>query len=378
MTVIPSRILVIKLADIGDAVLALPAIQAIRAGYPNAEIDVLTTAAGANVFELSPAVDRVLTLAKQRFDHISGLISFRGIAELVGLTARLRRGRYEAVFMLHHLTTSFGARKFRALARATAAPIVVGLDNGRGAFLTHAAMDYGFGALPEWRYALSVVESFTGHARSSRPNIVVPESAGESARRILERSLGDASRYAVIHAEVGDFSTARAWRDDYFAEVARHLISTHDLPVLLVGTERDRAGHETLASLHRVHDLVGETTFPELCDIVRNADLVVGCDSSVAHLAGAFDRPSITLFGPSNVAAWKPFGSVSKTITDRSKVDARSIACHLDMPCSPCLYTGYRLGRPQGCRSRACMMNMQPWEVIRMVDSVLAVAEPSP
>ncbi|MEX2425725.1 MAG: hypothetical protein WD401_03085, partial [Thermomicrobiaceae bacterium] len=150
MSGVMGRFLVVKLADIGDAVLALPSLQSLRAAFPDSHIDVLTTEAGANVFRMSDSVDGVITLAKQRFDHVRGLVSFGGLVELATLTYRLRSRRYDTVLLLHHLTTAFGARKFRALARATGAGNIAGLDNGRGEFLTHRAPDYGFGATPEW------------------------------------------------------------------------------------------------------------------------------------------------------------------------------------------------------------------------------------
>lgn len=365
------RILVVKLADIGDAVLSLPAVQALRAACPDAQLDVLTTEAGANVFNMSPAIDSVITLQKQKFDQIRGLISFSGARELIKLAVHLRTRRYHAVVVLHHLTTSFGARKFSALARATAAPVVAGLNNGRGQFLTHRATDYGFGAKTEWQYALDVIESLGFDASESRPSINVPDTARHSARSLLRRTTGDSPGYAVIHPEVGAFSPARAWRDDHFADICRDLIDRHGLPVLVVGVEHDRPGRNTLATIPGVYDLVEQTSFPELCQIVRDARLVIGCDSSVCHLAGAFNRPTIAIFGPSNIQAWKPFGSRTANTGDTDAADSRIIALHRDLPCSPCIYTGFRLGRPEGCRSRRCMMDLDPEPVKSLAQSLL-------
>lgn len=366
------RILVVKLADIGDAVLSLPAIQAIRANRPDARIDVLTTDAGANVFQLSPAVDQIMTLAKQQFDHIRGLVSFTGALDLIRLTRRLRAGRYDAVIVLHHLTTAFGTRKFQALSRVAAAPVIAGLDNGRGRFLTHRAIDYGFGAEPEWRYGLDVCESIGLPVEVSRPELEISERDRRSADRLVDKSLGDPEkRFAVIHTEVGEFSPARAWRDDSFAAVARYLRTREAMPVILVGVDRHRPGLREISEIEGVHNLVSATSFPELCRIVDRASLVIGCDSSVAHLAGAFDRPSITLFGPSNIDAWRPFGAQRVRAGQEAPAAGKSIALHRDMPCAPCIYTGFRLGRPQGCRSRDCMMQLDPDDVIGLASTLL-------
>jgi ADP-heptose:LPS heptosyltransferase len=357
------RILVVKLADIGDAVLALPAIQALRAGNPSGQLDVLTTNAGANVFERSPSVDEVITLDKQRFDHVKGLISPAGLLDLASLSARLRRKRYDMVFLLHHLTTNFGTRKFHALCRVTGAPVIAGLDNGRGTFLTHRATDFGFGARPEWQYGLDIVHASGIDAKATRPEITISDAGRTSAAQLLNRhAVG--KRYAVIHTEVGEFSPARAWPIEYFAEVTRALIEDPEISVIIVGVLANRPELEPVRHMERVFDLSGQTSFDELCAVIEGAELVIGADSSVAHIAGAFDRPTIAIFGPSNIDAWKPFGATTLTTGGTPEIEIGNIvAIHTNLPCSPCLYTGFRLGRPQGCRSRICMTGLLPEQV---------------
>ncbi len=363
-------ILVVKLADIGDAVLSLPAIQAIRSAYPANRIDVLTTSVGAHVYRLSPAVDQVITLEKHRFDRVRGLFSPRGALELGRLSVRLRTAGYGAVILLHHLTTSFGALKFRELARVTGAPVRVGLDNGRGSFLTHRAIDYGFGALPEWQYGLRVVEEIGAASTGEPPVLDIPSGSAAAAERLLDTS-GVENGYAVLHTEVGEFSPARSWHHDRFAEVAHTIVEQAGRSVLLVGTERDSISGSPLMNVSGVVNLLGMTDFAELCAIVAGADLVVGCDSAVAHLAGALGCPGIALFGPTNVDAWKPYGAGVAVRESEDVPSGPLIALHSGIPCSPCIYTGYRLGRPGGCPARTCMSSLDAGTVSRIALRIL-------
>ncbi|MBX6342100.1 MAG: glycosyltransferase family 9 protein, partial [Thermomicrobiaceae bacterium] len=218
----PARILVVRLADLGDALLATPAVHALRETFPSARIDVLAAPSGAEVFDLCPAVDRVVRFPKRLFDQPAGLARPANAWLLARLAASLRLARYDAVVLLHHLTTRFGARKFRALCLATGAPIRAGLDNGWGTFLTHRALDLGFGARPEWRYALDVAAALGAHTADTRPRLAVPNAAREAARDLLA-SRGVAGEYVVIHPAVGGYSPARAWPRERFAEVARRL-----------------------------------------------------------------------------------------------------------------------------------------------------------
>jgi ADP-heptose:LPS heptosyltransferase len=360
------RILVVKLADIGDAVLALPAIQGLRAAAPASTIDVLTTEAGSNVFSRSSAVDNVMTLRKQQFDRLRGLVSPRGMLELTRLAKQLRQNRYHVVILLHHFTTGFGTMKFRALVSATGAATIAGLDNGRGSFLTHRALDHGFGERAEWEYGMEIIRSLGIDCQATRPKITIHSAARASAFEILDR-YGISEDYVVLHTEVGEFSPARAWPDNHFATLARQLQETRHRPIVLVGVDPARTGLRTIADTSNVYNLCGKTDFSELCALIDGASLVIGGDSSVTHLAAAFDRPLISLFGPSNVAAWRPYGSQTVNALQPAQSDSRQQAVTRHLSCSPCIYRGFSLGRPAGCPSRRCMTELLPEHVVPLV-----------
>ena len=130
------RVLVIKLATLGDLLLATPALRALRRRYPDAEIDVLTTQASATLLGESPLVNRIYTVDKYAFDTPGQLLQRPWL--LLGtlpLLARLRARRYDVVLLMHHLTLRFGTLKYRAMVHAIGARHAVGLDNGRGGFL---------------------------------------------------------------------------------------------------------------------------------------------------------------------------------------------------------------------------------------------------
>jgi ADP-heptose:LPS heptosyltransferase len=176
------RILIIKLADHGDAILATSAIAALRVTYPNATIDVLTTSNGAIAFELCPVIDHILVIDKHAFDSPRGMLHPAKSLRLMNLVRRLRRSRYDAVVLLQHLTTNFGALKYRWLCRGIGAPIRAGLDNGQGDFLTHRAVDYGFGVKSVHDYNLDVVAQLGANIEQPRPSISVPDDARRAAR----------------------------------------------------------------------------------------------------------------------------------------------------------------------------------------------------
>ncbi|MBX6753554.1 MAG: glycosyltransferase family 9 protein [Thermorudis peleae] len=361
------RILLVKLADIGDAVLALPALQALRSAYPAATIDVISTPQGAAVFHLSPVINTVYSFDKAQFDQARELLAPQNWLPLLRLAQRLRRKRYDAVVLLHHLTTPFGRWKHRMLLAATGAPVRAGLDNGTGTFLTHRIPDLGFGAKPEWQYGLEVVQALGATAQASAPHLQLPSSAKAEARNLLQGSHGPT---VVVHASVGPYGPGRAWPLAHVHTVIQGLLDA-GYTVILTGTAADGPSLQPLRHLPGVRDLVGQTTLPVLAAVLQHAHLVIGADNGVLHLASAVGTPVLALFGPSNVYAWAPFHARILRAGEPLPPGCTSIALTLGLPCSPCFYVGYRLGRPQGCHTRSCLYGLSPALVLRYAFALL-------
>lgn len=369
----PNRVLIVKLADIGDAIGTLPAVRALRARLPEARIDVLVTPGPArDVFAQEAAVDDVLTFAKGNFDAPRSVAAPRALRDLAAFGASLRARRYDAVILLHHLTTAFGALKFRALALATGAPVVAGLDNGRGDFLTHAARDAGFGAKPEGAYWHSVVGLLGAVVDDPRPTFAVTDAARAAARTLV----ADRVPYVALHPGVGAYARARQWPVERLAAVGQGLAA--DGYTLVVTGGRDAMAREASAALRAALggipalDLTGETDLATTAAVYADAALFIGSDSGMAHLAAAVGARCIVVFGPSNHRAWAPHGAMEwNPGADAVVPDARVIAVRSAIPCSPCFYTGYTLGRPNGCPSRNCLTDVQIADVLLAAHQLL-------
>src|SRR4051812_41910216 len=102
----PQRILVVKLATLGDVLLATPALRALRLSFPTAHISVLSTEASAVVLDGNDAVDAVIHFDKFAFDRLAD--APRSLPVALALARRLRGGRFDTLLLLHHLTTAWG------------------------------------------------------------------------------------------------------------------------------------------------------------------------------------------------------------------------------------------------------------------------------
>lgn len=338
------RILVIKLADIGDVLTATPALRSLRATFPQAHIAALVTPLCAPLLQSTGLVDNVLPFPKHRFDRLSGVASPGGVRALAGLAGQLRVGRYDTVLLLHHLTTAAGVAKYRALLAATGAPLRAGLDNGRGGFLTHRVPDAGFGDRHEVEYC-NAVAALVGAPADLGP-LAFPLTDQDRSAAAALLGVGDGRPLAVVHPGAGGFSVARRWPADRFAAVARALQHAGARVVLVGGPdETSLAAQVAAGAAGVVTNLAGQTSLGALGAVLERADVFVGNDSGVTHIAAAVGAPVVAVFGPTNADAWGPWtGGCSVVRVLRSA-----------LPCQPCVYRGRSLGTPQGCPARTCL-----------------------
>lgn len=333
------KILAVKLADLGDLLLSEPALRSLRLAFPEASIDVLTTPGAAGLLPHFDSRLNAVPFKKALFDT-PGPRALASVGTAARLAARLRLTGYDRVVILHHLTTSWGTSKYRVLALGAGAPLIAGLDNGRGDFLTHRAVDLGFGVKHETEYMLDVAVAAGGAPTSGVPRFTINEEP-------LPFALP--SSYIAIAPSAGAFSSARIWPADCFARLSRKLARTGRKVVVVGARDANEAAATIVEATGEgsVMDLTGRTTINQTAAILREAEALITNDSFPAHLGAAAGTRVLAIFGPSNIDAWKPNAPAATTLS-------------FGLPCSPCLYTGYRLGRPEGCPSRTCLGMITP------------------
>jgi ADP-heptose:LPS heptosyltransferase len=365
---VPQRILVVKLADLGDLLTATPALRALRRSFPDAEIDALITPGSASLLETSDLVDQLIPFDKFAFDRPTQ--AARALPAALALGQQLRQRRYDLVLLLHHLTTAFGTAKYAALALTSGAPIRAGLDNGRGRFLTHRAEDHGFGERHEGDYWLAVAATIG--ATNPRPRLEIPISSGERAaaqRHWVDLGL-ESSPTALLHPGSGAFSLARRWPAERYVALGNRLASELGLRLAVLAgsaTGESELARKVLAGLDRPAALIEGVPSPRtLAALLQQATIFVGNDSGVMHLAAAVEIPIVAIFGPTNHRAWGPYPADS----------ARHAVVREPLACSPCIHRGHSFGRPAGCPARTCLDLVEVEQVLQAAGRVLGQPEP--
>ena len=155
----------------------------------------------------------------------------------------------------------------------------------------------------------------------------------------------------AMHPGSGGYSTARRWAPERFAQLADTLFHDAGGQLILMGgpeeTELHRQIIELMQSEMPVRSFAGKGNIRVAAAILEQADLFVGNDSGLMHLATAVGTPTVGIFGLTNSDAWGPYTS--------GEPGQQAVVVKLDLPCMPCFYRGHDLGTPEGCMTRDCL-----------------------
>ncbi|MDO9709117.1 glycosyltransferase family 9 protein [Paracraurococcus lichenis] len=262
------RILVIKLAALGDFVQAFGPFAAIRAHHPAARITLLTTPPYAELARRSPWFDEVWT---------EGRPAWGDLPALWRLARRLRGAGFDRVY---DLQTSARSSRYRWLV----GPGAEWSGIARGASHPHANPRRDLmHTLERQREQLEMA----GIAEFPPPDLAWLD-ADVSAFGLPER-------FALLVPGASPGRPGKRWPVARFAELAAGL----DRPAVVVGGPAERPlAAEILAAAPGAIDLTGRTSYAALGAVARRAGLAVGNDTGPTHLIAATGCPTLALFGP--------------------------------------------------------------------------------
>jgi ADP-heptose:LPS heptosyltransferase len=321
------RLLVVRPDNLGDVLMAGPALAALRATAPQARIDLLASPGGAAAAALLPEIDDVLVarVSWQRIAQEPGLPDAGLVAELGG------RG-YDAAVVL----TSFSQSPWPAgyACQLAGIPVRAGMSKEfGGAALTHwvPAPDDG---LHQVDRALHLLGRLGVSAGARTLHADVPDAAHTAARTaLLGHGLDPAAPYAALLP--GASCPSRRYSAERF-RTAAGLLARSGLPVVVCGSDSERdLVREVAGGGPDVVAVPGELAVPELAGLLAGAAVVVANNSGGAHLADAVGTPVVVLFaGTELVQQYRP-RSVPAEILGVPTVCApcRQFHCPYGLPC---------------------------------------------
>jgi heptosyltransferase-2 len=278
---------------VGDAIMALPALRAVRSRFPGAEITILARPYVAAIYKNQQVCDNMM-FVDDKNDVVSPLRAQKFD------TALLLQNAFEAAW----------------LAWRAGIPERIGYArDGRSLLLTKAMPVPKRGEIPlhEQYYYLELLRR--AGWLESLPNesfikLNIPE---ENRRRAAEFLLSAGVRTDGLRVAIGagaSYGSAKCWPPDRFAELANRLQAKEKADVILFGTRAEEAVSSAIAAgMQRAPiDLTGKTVIDDLPALLSQCHLFIGNDSGAMHVAAAVGLPVVAVFGPTD-----PFGTAPVT-----------------------------------------------------------------
>jgi heptosyltransferase-2 len=310
---------------LGDTVMALPALQGLRASLPRARIALVGR--WASLLEGQAVADAVLSYPRERGARSR-------------LAAVLRDSRPDTAIVLpSSFESALAAWRWGARAR-------LGYDADlRGWLLTHTLPipSPRRHQIDEYRELLEAGGVVTG---SDPPTFrLPPHPVAEEAIDALFKKIGLAHGESTVGLHLGAaFGSSKLWPPAAYAELSSRLRRAGALPVLLgAGSEEASAAAVIASAGEDIASLVGRDRPDLLPRLLARLSCLVSADTGVAHLAAAVGTPTVTLFGPTDARLTSPRGRRARAIEGRA-------------PCAPCFLERCPIDHP-------CMRSIEPTAV---------------
>lgn len=323
------NILIIHQGALGDFILSLPAIAALRHGHSGSFIELWGYPDILRLVEWRFYADAIASINRA---GISQLYSERAAAP-DGLIGRIKTFDL-AVLFGGELQETFAANLRRHGVRDVYRISTFPAEGGRTHVIDHQLSQLSDMGIP---------------AAGGMPEIFPGPEDERYAQRFLEAHQIEPDTFTVA-MHIGSGSRKKAWPPDRFAQLAQALVTRGIRLIVLTGpadTELERGYRERAPSGAGIM-LTGHP-LPELAALLKRCSVFVGNDSGMTHLAAASGTPVVALFGPTDPRVWRPRG---KDVT----LICGSAEC---LPCSR--------DKMQSCARQKCLENITVEEVYRAI-----------
>jgi heptosyltransferase-2 len=318
---------------IGDAVMTLPAVAAIRQTYPKTAITVLAKPWVAEIYRLSPDVDHVLIFEEPGLHE--------GIMGKFRIASMLKAASFDIAILLQN------AIEAAIITWLADIPIRAGYDSdARGPLLTHPVhRTHAVRQIHQTDYYLEMAKAL-GCSPPTHGVILKPDTSCDMIAETLLKKYGLGPQDSIIGIAPGAaYGPAKRWFPDGFASVADRLVADLSAHIILFGSSGDLDSAESVRHMtrHTVINLAGESSLREAIAMIACCSLFISNDSGLMHISAALGVPTVAIFGSTNPATTSPVGT-------------NNIVVYKAVPCSPCL-------KPVCPTDFQCMIQITPDDV---------------
>jgi lipopolysaccharide heptosyltransferase II len=290
------NILVIRTDRIGDMVLTVPALRALKKAYPSSRLTVLSAMNTRSLIEGLPFVDEVMV------DDVS-----RGWIAYMKLVKELRRRRFDLAIVYHT------KRRTNSACFLAGIPCRLGYRNEKLGFLLNRPVrdERHLGLKHEVEYCLDLLREIGVHSHDLRIEIACDKDAEVWAENFMRTHFPEGN-VMVLHPDAS--CPTRRWPAENFARLGELLNDKFKAQIVIVGAEGGRSIAQDIMRRMRTSavDLTGQLSLAQLASFLKRVNLLVSSDTGPIHVAAAVRTPLVCLFlrtqAGLNPERWHPLG----------------------------------------------------------------------
>ncbi len=368
------KILIIKLRHIGDVLLTVPTIRALKENFPDANISAIVNKGTEEMLCDNPLLDEIIVYNR----NIKGLPISQKIKGEINFISGLRKRGFDLVVDLTSgdrpaiLSYLSGARY-----RIGNNPMGKGFLGKRLAYTHLSNVEQKRRHTVE--YNLDIVREFGIDTKDKTVDFYFNNENEQYIDNFLKKNKVS-KKDILVHVHPTSRWLFKAWNDKSMAEIIDYLQLKKKTKVIITSSpekkEFDKAKKILELCKSNPLELLGKTSLKQLGVLSKRSNLFFGVDSAPMHIAAAVDTPVIALFGPSGAFHWGPWdnkqgargwgqGTAEKPYSNRTGIQTFGIhtVIQKDWDCIPCGKDGC-----DGTKISRCLEEISIESVIKILD----------
>jgi len=277
----PFRILIRSSNWLGDAVMSVPAVRAIKKGRPDAHVTILAPEKIAPMWKLILEVDEILSLPNKSLFSAARLIA--------------RQARFDAAVLFPN--------SLRVALEAWRIPRKVGYRGHARSWLLNQIVREPRQPGPPEHHAtrfLRIADDCGADVDLNQPR-----------QTMLSLTLNAKDRKFLGLCPGAEYGPAKRWLPERFAEAATAISAQSKAKWILFGTNKDKAIGDTISTVlgENCVNRIGQTTLDDLINELRGCRALLTNDTGTMHLAALLGVPVVAIFGSTEPALTGPIGN---------------------------------------------------------------------
>ena len=348
------KILLIQLWGIGETILALPAIEALRQKYKNSNIDILVTDRNKEIFYNNKNLNNIKVLKLNPFSiKLFILKNWRKYNLVIDMEEYLNISALIAFYL----------GKYR-----------IGYSHGLRSTLYSETVKYNDKQHVVYTFLdllkpLNIVKNNI----EKLPKLNYSNIDKNNINRLLKKyNLNEKNLLVGFGVGAAESAKSRMWPKERFAELANYLIKKYNAKIVLIGNKEEKKYIDSLQNLienkNNSFNVAGKIRTREMFYLISLCKLFIGNDSGPMHVAAAQQVPTIGLFGCNLPVRFSPFGKNNYSIYKKNRL-ARSVSLSSQKAC-----INVHKGEVEECKygiENACVKKIQVDDVMNVVDKAI-------